>query len=194
MRTYAPRWNLHMYRMQQLEKEIEEIQAEILEQEARLAQKDVLKKDSSPQVDGGRWEELPDSYQAISNTKFAEVLRRECMVVIKTSYFTQCLKEGQVFADRSNIPAYFKYSGEEAVANWEKYGNMFLVVLSYSWLSKKHPDPNLFHLRILVPLLNNVQAYFREAHPDLPELGIIIDYCSLWQNLSKEEDGDSRSA
>ena len=84
VRTYAPLWNSHMYRMQQLEKEIEEIEAEILEQEARLAQKDVLKKESSPQVDGGRWEELPDSYQVISNTKFAEVLRRECMVVIKT--------------------------------------------------------------------------------------------------------------
>ena len=43
VRMYAPRWNFHMYRMQQLEKEIEEIQAEILEQEARLAEKDVLK-------------------------------------------------------------------------------------------------------------------------------------------------------
>ena len=95
-------------------------EAEILEQEARLGEKDVSKEVSSPQVDGGRWEELPDSYQAISNTKFAEVLRRECMVVIKTSYFTQCLKEGQAFADRSNIPAEFKYSGEEAFANWEK--------------------------------------------------------------------------
>ena len=42
-----------MYRMQQLEKEIEEIEAEILEQEARLAQKDVVKKESSPQVEGG---------------------------------------------------------------------------------------------------------------------------------------------
>jgi len=88
VRTYAPRWNFHMYRMQQLEKEIEEIQAEISKQEARLVQKDVSKEAGSPQVDGGRWEELPDSYQAISNTKFAEVLRRECMVVIKTSYFT----------------------------------------------------------------------------------------------------------
>ena len=183
-----------MYRMQQLEKEIDEIEAEISKQEARLAKEDVPKEVSSPQLKGGRWEELPDSYQAISNTKFAEVLRRECMVVIKTSYFTQCLKEGQAFADRSNIPAEFKYSGEEAFANWEKYGNMFLVVLSYSWLSKKHPDPNLFHLRILVPLLDQVQAYFRKAHADLPELGIIIDYCSLWQNLSENENEDSRSA
>ena len=105
------------------------------------------------------------------------------MVVVKTSYFSQCLKEGQAFADRSNIPAEFKYSGEEAFANWEKYGNMFLVVLSYSWLSKKHPDPNLFHLRILVPLLEEVQALFRNAHAGLPELSIIVDYCSMKQRI-----------
>ena len=116
------------------------------------------------------------------------------MVVIKTSYFTQCLKKGQAFADRSNIPAEFKYSGAEAFANWKKYGNMFLVVLSYSWLSKKHPDPALFHLQRLVPLLEEVQGLFRKAHAGLPELGIIIDYCSLWQNLSEEEGMDSRSA
>ena len=77
-----------MYRMQQLEKEIDEIEAEISKQEARVAKEDVPKEVSSPQLDGGRWEELPDSYQAISNTKFADVLKRECMVVIKTSYFT----------------------------------------------------------------------------------------------------------
>ena len=87
VRTYAPRWNFHMYRMQQLEKEVDEIEAEISKQEARFAKEDVPKEVSSLQLDGGRWEQLPDSYQAISNTKFAEVLRRECMVVIKTSYF-----------------------------------------------------------------------------------------------------------
>ena len=43
--------------------------------------------------------------------------------------------------------AYAALTDPEAKANWEKYGNMFLVVLSYSWLSKKHPDPDLFHLR-----------------------------------------------
>ena len=73
-RTYAPRWNFHMYRMQQLEKEVDEIEAEISKQEARFAKEDVPKEVSSPQLDGGRWEELPDSYQAISNTKFAKVL------------------------------------------------------------------------------------------------------------------------
>ena len=50
--------------------------------------------------------------------------------MIKASYFRECLEKGQAFADRSKIPADFIYSGEEAVANWEKYGNMFLTILS----------------------------------------------------------------
>ena len=137
-------------------------------QQADAVAGDVTKEGSSLQLDGGRWEELPDSYQAISNTKFAEVLRRECMAVIKMSYFEECLKKGEAFADRSNIPTSFIYSGEEAVANWERYGNMFLVILSYCWLDKKHPDPHLFTLRRLVPLLKKVHAYFREAKEDLP--------------------------
>ena len=65
----------------------------------------------------------------------------------------ECLQKGQTFADRSNIPPNFIFSGEEVIANWTKYGNMFLVILSYSWLSKSHPDPELFHLQRLVPLL-----------------------------------------
>ena len=101
-------------------------------QQADAVAGDVTQDGSSLQLDGGRWEELPDSYQAISNTKFAEVLRRQCMAVIKMSYFEECLEKGQAFADRSNIPVEFIYSGEEAVANWEKYGNMFLVILSYT--------------------------------------------------------------
>ena len=58
------------------------------------------------------------------------VIRLWCMAVIKASYFRECLEKGQAFADRSKIPADFIYSGEEAVANWEKYGNMFLTILS----------------------------------------------------------------
>ena len=111
-------------------------------------------------------EDLPDSYQAIKGTKFAEVLRRGCMAVIKTTYFRECLEKGQPFADRSNIPADFVYSGEEVVANWEKYGNMFLVILSYTWLSEKHPDPDLFHLQRLV---------YSETHGTLRYQKIVAD-------------------
>ena len=99
------------------------------------------------------WQELPDSYQDIEGTQFAEVLRGGCMAVIKASYFKQCLEKGEAFKDRSHIPPEFIYTGEEVVENWKRYGSMFLIILSYSWLSKKHPDPELYHLKRLVQVL-----------------------------------------
>ena len=98
-------------------------------------------------------EKLPESFSDIEGTRFAEVLRRGHMAVIKASYFKECLEKGEPFQDRSNIPAEYIYTGEEVLDYWKKYGNMFLMILSYSWLSKNHPDPDLYHLKRLVPLL-----------------------------------------
>ena len=104
-------------------------------------------------------EKLPESFSDIEGTRFAEVLRRGHMAVIKASYFKECLEKGEPFQDRSNIPAEYIYTGEEVLENWKKYGNMFLMILSYSWLSKKHPDPDLYHLKHLVPLLEKMGGF-----------------------------------
>ena len=50
-------------------------------------------------------EKLPESFSDIEGTRFAEVLRRGHMAVIKASYFKECLEKGEPFQDRSNIPA-----------------------------------------------------------------------------------------
>ena len=149
-------------------------------------------------------EKLPESFSDIEGTRFAEVLRRGHMAVIKASYFKECLEKGEPFQDRSNIPAEYIYTGEEVLENWKKYGNMFLMILSYSWLSKKHPDPDLYHLKRLVPLLDKMRVLYSGEDtsmfniillpgPKIPDFGIIVDFCSLWQNLSENEGEDSRT-
>jgi len=35
-------------------------------------------------------------------------------------------------------------AGEEVMELWKKWGHLFLHVISYGWLSKAHPDPELF--------------------------------------------------
>ena len=147
-------------------------------------------------------EKLPESFSDIEGTRFAEVLRRGHMAVIKASYFKECLEKGEPFQDRSNIPAEYIYTGEEVLENWKKYGNMFLMILSYSWLSKNHPDPDLYHLKRLVPLLEKMSVLYSGKDfgkdfllpgPKIPDFGIIVDFCSLWQNLSENEGEDSRT-
>ena len=89
--------------------------------------------------------------------------------------------------------------GAQVVENWKKYGSMFLMILSYCWLSQKHPDPELYHLKRLVPFLDELHGvYTAEAYKfvtpqSLPDFGIILDFCSLWQNLSETVGEDSRT-
>ena len=76
------------------------------------------------------------------------------------------------------------------------------MILSYSWLSKNHPDPDLYHLKRLVPLLEKMSVLYSAQlirakefveGPKIPDFGIIVDFCSLWQNLSENEGEDSRT-
>lgn len=66
---------------------------------------------------------------------------------------------------------------------WKAHGFKFLIIISYSWLAKAHPDPDRFHLKRLVRVL----AGFKEFHRPSWELGIIIDFCSLWQRGGETE-------
>ena len=141
-----------------------------------------------------------DSYSKIEGTRFEDVLRRSSMVAIKSSYFRDCLDKGEPFKDRSNIPPESVFSGEEVVDYWKRFGNAFLVIVSYSWLSKRHPDPEMFHLARLVCVLECYHELMFNSRDFVPPsdnrpgcLGVILDYCSLWQNLSEKDGSDSRT-
>ena len=57
------------------------------------------------------------------------------------------------------------------------------MIISYAWLSKEHPDPDLFHLRRLVRILKEMKsAQAKMKGGPVDELGVIIDFCALWQN------------
>lgn len=53
-----------------------------------------------------------------------------------------------------------------------------IVAISYSWLSREHPDPNGFHFDIFVPMLKH---YVRHHQIGLESLALFIDWCSLPQ-------------
>merc|ERR1712032_1474791 len=100
--------------------------------------------------------------EATDCTVFADCLLNEKLAVVKQSYFTTCLEKGDSFADRANIPECNFFSGASVIANWQKFGARFLVIVSYSWLTEYHPDPEGFHLSELVYLLKEFSAYTRQ--------------------------------
>ena len=127
----------------------------------------------------------------MDNTAFADLLRRGCLAVVKSGYFEQCLSDGVRFEDRENIPNKWFIQGDELMQTWQKHGATFLVIISYPWLSKGHPDPDMFHLKRLVRVFKELLSYHRVG-----ELGVIIDYCALYQNHDQSGDNknDTRTA
>ena len=68
------------------------------------------------------------------------------------------------------------------------------MIISYAWLSKEHPDPDLFHLRRLVRILRELKSAQSEMTGDrVDELGVIIDFCALWQNHGPDKKRDTRT-
>ena len=130
----------------------------------------------------------------MDNTAFADLLKRGCLAVVKSGYFDKCLSDGVRFEDRANIPSEWFIHGDELMQSWQKHGATFLVIISYPWLSKAHPDPDLFHLRRLVHVLNKLKDYHREENKmDRDHLGIILDFCALWQNHGPSKAEDTRT-
>lgn len=121
------------------------------------------------------------------NTAFADLLKRGCVAVVRAAYFDRCFAEGVAFQDRENIPEQWFIKGEELMRQWQENGAKFLANVSYPWLSKEHPDPNMFHLRRLVRVLKELKTYH-----GIGELGVIFDYCALWQNHGTKEN-DTRT-
>lgn len=127
-------------------------------------------------------EEGDGEYQKITGTRLEDLIRRECIAVVKSSYFEQCLKKKVPFADRASIPAEQIYPGPQALELWKKLGYQFLNIFSYGWLSVEHPDPKLFHLRRIVKILREIKVYHR-----MKEQGVILDFCSMWQKRGGTE-------
>jgi len=120
-----------------------------------------------------------NTYQDFENTRFSEVLACGDIAVVSSKYFHECVKSGQPFADRANIPDKFFIKGEKLMALWENYGFWFLVVVSYGWLAYDQPDPNMFHLRRLCRVLQEFATYSKDDYGG--DIGVILDFCSLWQ-------------
>jgi len=165
-----------------LEHEVEKLQNKVMETQALVKE---LKYTGKP-------------YQDTENTRFAKILATGKLAVVKSSYFKDCLEKGVPFGDRASIPEEYFITGPDLMEKWSKYGAAFLVIFSYAWLTAKHPDPDMYHLRRIVRALKEInESNLRPRDGSMQEhlgmtceCGVILDYCSLWQ---KGPDGDKRT-
>merc|ERR1719199_1844290 len=140
----AQRLGEHCRKMKALQQRVEQVRGQVQEVENWLQTRDALQ--IATQFSG-------KPYVDTAGTRFCNVLEREAMAVVKSSYFEKQFREQKPYQDRASIDPAFFFSGEEVLKNWQKYGARFLMIVSYSWLSREHPDPELFHLKRLCKML-----------------------------------------
>jgi len=110
--------------------------------------------------------------------------------LVRGSYFEECSRQGAPFSMRQGVPEEYFWRGSEAVDLWEQHGKCFLVILSYGWLAKHHPDPECFHLKRFARLLREFKRHVSEF--GVHEIAVVVDFCSLWQG-GGGDGGDCRT-
>merc|ERR1712070_227477 len=106
------------------------------------------------------------------------------IAVVKSSYFEKCLEKKRCIATRARIPKKYFFKGARLMELWEKHGYFFLVIISYGWLARNHPDAEKFHLKRLARILKEWKARAADEQFGVSytgEIGVIMDYCSLYQ-------------
>lgn len=138
---------------------------------------------------------LGNPYRDMEHTRFADILKTGKLAVVKASYFERCLSNGVPFEDRASIPPEYIMKGNDVINTWKKHGAKCLVIFSYAWLTAQHPDPDMFHLKTIVTILRSMQkppsstlSMRRFSGVLLEDIGVILDYCSLWQKGHSKED------
>lgn len=126
------------------------------------------------------------SFTITKGCRLAQLIESGCIALVRSSYFEDCILHHRPFAMRQLIPNSFIWRGDEAMDLWWKNGKCFLVIVSYPWLSRDHPDPDQFHLKKLVRIIEEYKKIW-----NMHEVAVILDYCSLWQRSAR---GDTRTA
>jgi hypothetical protein len=124
------------------------------------------------------------------------------IAALKGTWLVGLHKRGGRLSRRQDLPRKAFWSAGElrrvALALGDDFGVLF-VALSYRWLTKKHPDPDGFHLGIVASVAelylnprgwkdrfgddhySQLAAAFRKHGLGLPEFALFWDYASLHQ-------------
>ena len=69
-------------------------------------------------------------YLDTENTQFADLLKRGCLAVIRSSYFEKQAADNLPFQERQSIPDKFFIRDDELLKKWDEYGARFLAIVS----------------------------------------------------------------
>ena len=139
--------------------------------------------DLMPQREGGEAEPSPASAAAAAVPVFSDTAKAELAVrmghgkrdgaavrLVQGDYLVGLYERGEPMRPRQELPEAAFYDGPLGAGS-----GVELSAVSYPWLSKRHPDPDRFHLNTLAPLLK-ASARHRGM-----KLVVFLDFFCLFQ-------------
>jgi len=113
----------------------------------------------------------------------------EDVVMIRGTYLERVAAENGVLPRRQDLPDDAIFDPTTLINGLQGHENVptpFMVSLSYTWLTKEHPDPEGFHLQNLAPLLKAFASWNRISTDNI---AVFIDWCSLPQAPRSQQEG-----
>ena len=136
-----------------------------------------------PQRESGEAEPSPASAAAAAVPVFSDTAQVELAVrmghgkrdgaavrLVQGDYLVGLYERGEPMRPRQELPEAAYYDGPLGPGS-----DVNLLAVSYPWLSKRHPDPDRFHLNTLAPLL---YVYARRLRM---KLVVFVDFLCLFQ-------------
>jgi len=133
------------------------------------------------------------SFHDLEDAPLEIALRSGEIRLVRGSYFRRRFEEGLPWQPREAMREEDFWPPEEASKMWSLWRSNFFIAVSYSWLSSKHSDPNMYHLERLAhviknwlegpPLvLHNRNLSGNKEDEPLPEdVGVFLDFACLHQ-------------
>lgn len=105
------------------------------------------------------------------------------VVLVKASWLEKVANQRKALPRRQELPSEATWDSALLVRELGGGGTSdkptpLIVSISYCWLSKKHPDPQGFHLQTLAPLLKAFASWNRMRTDNI---AVFIDWCCLHQ-------------
>jgi len=102
------------------------------------------------------------------------------VVLVRGSWLEEVYRRGETLPRRQDLPPQAVWPLEELMTRVKDHRvpTPQILSISYTWLSREHPDPEGFHLRAFAPLLRH---FARHCKLGVDNLAIFIDWCSMPQ-------------
>ena len=112
----------------------------------------------------------------------------EDLDLIDARYLVELAEMGGIVPRWQEVPSSARIGRSNAwrlASAWHEYDCLAILVLSYAWLDKEHPDRLGEQLRRVAPVLRSMLSSVGSAHGTI---GVMWDYCSLPQAPRTPED------